>query len=94
MGHPPPIQCMIGSLSAHQRQNVESPVSCPSFLNYSLPQNPFHHSLLPPSYTLLTLPLLHLQHQIHGQPFLFLPELFVVCFINKYCKSINLSETS
>ncbi|CAJ1944071.1 unnamed protein product [Sphenostylis stenocarpa] len=27
MGHAAPIQCMIGSLSAHQRENVESPIA-------------------------------------------------------------------
>ena len=49
MGHAPPIQCMIGSLAAHQRENVESPVSCP-------PSKPFSKLTLL-QYSLLNLPL-------------------------------------
>ncbi|KAL9326420.1 hypothetical protein ACSQ67_007065 [Phaseolus vulgaris] len=41
MGHAPPIQCMIGSLSAHQRENVESPVSCSLLLKLLSPKTLF-----------------------------------------------------
>lgn len=50
MGHAPPIQCMIGSLAAHQRETWNLQFLAPSFLNYS---------------SLQKLTLLHFQHQIH-----------------------------